>query len=71
MGRYLEAWLERLLAKPRNQAADVAILDRIGERSGSILACLHEPAAEPTNNRAERRLRPEVIARKMFCGNKK
>ena len=29
-----------------------------------------EPAAEPTNNRAERALRPAVIARKLSCGNK-
>jgi len=28
------------------------------------------PAAEPTNNRAERALRPAVIARKVSCGNK-
>ena len=27
-------------------------------------------AAEPTNNRAERDLRPAVIARKLSCGNK-
>ena len=32
--------------------------------------CLYVPAAEPTNNRAERDLRPAVIARKLSCGNK-
>jgi len=31
---------------------------------------LYNPAAEPTNNRAERALRPAVIARKVSCGNK-
>ena len=35
-----------------------------------LLGCLYEPAAEPTNNRAERALRPAVIARKVSCGNK-
>jgi transposase len=68
--RHLEAWLDRLLATPRTQPADVAIQNRIGKRRGSILTCLYEPAAEPTNNRAERDLRPAVIARKMSCGNK-
>jgi transposase len=68
--RHLEAWLDRLLATPRTQPADVAIQNRIGKRRGSILTCLYEPAAEPTNNRAERDLRPAVIARKVSCGNK-
>jgi hypothetical protein len=36
-----------------------------------VLGCLDDPAAEPTNNRAERSLRdPGVIARKVSCGNK-
>jgi transposase len=68
--RHLEARLERLLATPRTQAGEVAIQNRIGKRRGSILACLYEPAAEPTNNLAERDLRPAVIARKISCGNK-
>ena len=68
--RRLEGWLERLLATPRTGAGEVAIQNRIGRRLGSILTCLYEPAAEPTNNRAERDLRPAVIARKLSCGNK-
>jgi hypothetical protein len=68
--RHLEAWLDRLLATPRTQVGEVAIQNRIGKRRGSILTCLYEPAAEPTNNRAERDLRPAVIARKLSCGNK-
>jgi transposase len=67
---HLEAWLDRLLAAERTQPGDVAIQNRIGKRRGSILVCLYEPAAEPTNNRAERDLRPAVIARKVSCGNK-
>jgi len=35
-----------------------------------VLDCLDTPAAEPTNNRAERSLRPAVIARKLSCGNR-
>jgi transposase len=68
--RHLETWLDRLLATPRIAPGKVAIQNRIGKRRGSILTCLYEPAAEPTNNRAERDLRPAVIARKMSCGNK-
>lgn len=67
----LEAWLDRLLAEPRTQPGDVAIQQRIGKRRGVVLGCLDDPAAEPTNNRAERSLRdPGVIARKVSCGNK-
>ena len=67
---HLEAWLDRLLAAERTQPGDVAIRNRIGKRRESILVCLYDPAAEPTNNRAERDLRPAVIARKLSCGNK-
>jgi transposase len=67
----LEAWLDRLLAEPRTQPGDVAIQQRIGKRRGTVLGCLDDRAAEPTNNRAERSLRdPGVIARKVSCGNK-
>jgi hypothetical protein len=68
---HLEAWLDRLLGEPRTQPGDVAIQQRIGKRRGVVLGCLDDPAAEPTNNRAERSLRdPGVIARKVSCGNK-
>lgn len=68
---HLEGWLDRLLAEPRTQPGDVAIQQRIGKRRGVVLGCLDDPAAEPTNNRAERSLRdPGVIARKVSCGNK-
>ena len=66
----IESWLDRLLARERTQPGDVAIQKRIAKRRKSILTCLHEPAAEPTNNRAERGLRPAVIARKLSCGNR-
>jgi transposase len=68
---HLERWLDRLLAEDRSQAGDRAIQGRIGKRRGAVLGCLDEPAAEPTNNRAERSLRDVgVIARKVSCGNK-
>jgi hypothetical protein len=68
---HLEAWLDRLLAEPRGQPGDEAIRQRIGKRRGVVLGCLDDPAAEPTNNRAERSLRDcGVIARKVSCGNR-
>jgi hypothetical protein len=68
--RGLEGWRARLFATPRTGPGEVAIQNRIGRRWGAILTCLYHPAAEPTNNRAERELRPAVIARKLSCGNK-
>jgi hypothetical protein len=68
--RRLEEWRERLFATPRTGPGEVAIQNRIGRRWDAILTCLYEPAAEPTNNRAERDLRPAVMARKLSCGNK-
>jgi len=68
---HLEAWLDGLLKQERTQPGDVAIQHRIGKRRGAVLGCLDDPAAEPTNNRAERSFRdPGVIARKISCGNK-
>ena len=67
---HLEAWLDRLWAAERTRPGDVAIRDRIGRRRASILVCLYEPAAEPTNTRAERDLRPAVLARRVSCGTK-
>jgi hypothetical protein len=67
---HLENWLDRLLAESRIQKGDVAIQQRIGKRRDVVLGCLFNSAAEPTNNRAERSLRPAVIARKVSCGNR-
>ena len=67
----LETWLDRLLSEPRAQPGDEAVRKRIDKRRGVVLGCLFDPAAEPTNNRAERSLRdPGVIARKVSCGNR-
>jgi transposase len=68
---HLEAWLDRLLEQERTQPGDVAIQQRIGKRRAVVLGCLDDPAAEPTNNRAERSFRDlGVMARKVSCGNK-
>jgi transposase len=53
----------RTLRDPDNQR----LLDGIGlqQDRGRVLTFLHVPGVEPTNNRAERILRPAVIARKV------
>lgn len=66
----LEAWCDRLLAEPCAQPSEARVRHRLAKQREHLLGCLYEPAAEPTNNRAERALRPAVIARKLSCGNK-
>lgn len=67
---HLEATCRQLLDEPVTQAGDVAVQNRLLKQWPHLLGCLYEPAAEPTNNRAERQLRPAVISRKVSCGNK-
>ena len=55
--------------RPRRlaDAGNKRLLDGIGLRNdrGNVLRFLIDPRIEPTNNRAERALRPAVIARKV------
>ncbi|MHC4435100.1 MAG: IS66 family transposase [Planctomycetota bacterium] len=68
--RAMERWCEALLRRAVGQSGDVSVRNRLLKQRPHLLGCLYEPAAEPTNNRAERALRPAVIARKISCGNK-
>ena len=68
--RAMERWCDALLSRPVGQSGDVSVRNRLLKQRPHLLGCLYEPAAEPTNNRAERALRPAVIARKISCGNK-
>jgi transposase len=54
---------DRRLKDPDNQR----LLNELGwhHDRGNVLRCLMDPRIEPTNNRAERALRPAVIARKV------
>lgn len=65
-----ERWRDALFSRPVGQSGDVSVRNRLLKQRPHLLGCLYEPAAEPTNNRAERALRPAVIARKASCGNK-
>ena len=66
----LESWCDRLLSEKPTQPGDVAIQNRLSKQRESLFGCLYEPAAEPTNNRAERSFRWAVQVRKLSCGNK-
>lgn len=66
----LQQTCDHLLAETCRQTGDVAVRNRLAKQRAHLLGCLYEPAAEPTNNRAERALRPAVIARKLSCGNR-
>ena len=66
----MERWRDRLIAEPGLQLGDQVVWNRLKKQRQHLLGCLKNPAAEPTNNRAERALRPAVIARKLSCGNK-
>ncbi len=66
----MESWCNELLGSLSSQPGDVAVRNRLSKQRKYLLGCLYEPAAEPTNNRAERALRPAVIARKVSCGNR-
>ncbi len=66
----LEAWTDQLLAAAPAQSGDQRVRNRLAKQRPHLLGCLKDVRVEPTNNRAERSLRPAVIARKLSCGNK-
>jgi transposase len=65
----LEATWDKLLARPVTKAGDRYFLGRMRNVGGHHFGCLYFDV-EATNNRAERAIRPAVIARKVSCGNR-
>jgi transposase len=78
MRRALDDNAQRLLGSPRTaitagpDAASVEekVRNRLFKQRDHLFAFLDHPAADATNNLAERQLRPAVISRKLSCGNK-
>lgn len=66
----LQTGLDNLLNQSPAEPEEVRFRDRLRRQRAHLLGCLENPAAEPTNNRAERDLRPAVISRKISCGNR-
>jgi len=65
----LEATWDQLLAQPVTRAGDRYFLGRMRNTGSHHFGCLYHDV-ETTNNRAERAIRPAVIARKVSCGNR-
>lgn len=61
------ALTHQLRDRPLKNAANQRLLKELGRHQdrGNLLRFLDDPRIEPTNNRAERALRPAVIARKV------
>jgi transposase len=65
----LEATWDNLLAQNVTLAGDRYFLGRMRNTGSHHFGCLYYDV-ETTNNRAERAIRPAVIARKVSCGNR-
>jgi transposase len=66
----LEQRAHQLLNQPRAQSQEERVRQRLWKQRDHLFTFLKHRAVEATNNRAERQLRPAVIARKISCGNK-
>lgn len=70
LGR-MESALERLLAQPiENSPPERRLQKHLRHEAPYLLTFLYCPAAESTSNRAERAIRPAVVARKTWGGNR-
>jgi hypothetical protein len=68
--RGLDDQANALLIPPRRDPDEERVANRLRKRRRWLFTFLDYPQVEATNNRAERGLRPAVIARKLSCGNK-
>lgn len=62
--------VHRLLMEPVRSAANVRLANHLAHESPYLFNFLRHPAIESTNNRAEREIRPAVVARKTWGGNR-
>jgi len=66
----IQAQLGRLLDRNWRTEATRRLAKHLCQQEPHLFTFLHCPGAEATNNRAERALRPAVIARKVWGGNR-
>ena len=66
----LQRRAQELLSQPRTEPAEEAVRSRLCKQQDHLFEFLKHDGVDATNNRAERQLRPAVIARKVSCGNK-
>jgi len=62
--------VHNLLEQVPSEGPELAFRNRMRRQREHLLGCLGDETVEPTNNRAERDLRPAVIDRKLSCGNR-
>jgi hypothetical protein len=68
--KHLEERADILILPKRADLDEERIANRLRKRRRWLFTFLDYAGVEATNNRAERALRPAVIARKLSCGNK-
>jgi len=66
----LDRAAENLFALPHHLPQEESVFARLEQQRDHLFTFLDHPGVDPTNNLAERQLRPAVIARKLSCGNK-
>ena len=66
----LEAELDKLLAGHYTNPDNLRMVKRLRKHREALFTFLKHPEVEPTNNLAERQLRPAVIVRKLSGGNR-
>lgn len=68
--RGLQLAAQALLEQPRADPAEERLRVRLHKQRDHLFTFLQHPGVDPTNNLAERELRPAVIARKLSCGHR-
>ena len=67
---HLDERADGLILPTRADPEEERVAARLRKRRHWLFTFSDHPGVEPTNNRAERALRPAAIARKLSCGNK-
>jgi transposase len=68
--RGLQVAAQALLEEPRSDPAEERLRLRLYKQRDHLFTFLQRDGVYPTNNLAERKLRPAVIARKLSCGHR-
>lgn len=68
--RHLRTEIDRLVDPVGPDGPTEKVLNRLRKRKKSLLTCVEVEGVDPTNNLAERQLRPAVITRKLSWGHK-
>jgi len=66
----LEAGLDRLLTKPRRSPENQRLANHLWRERDALFTFLYCPGLEATNWRAEQAIRPMVVTRKVWGGNR-